>query len=608
MSIRDLRKSIEKRFGDDSLSSSDKKVEKISSGILSLDMALGGGYPKGRLIEVRGWESSGKCLDVNTLALTPSGWVKMGDLRVGDKVFASDGKPHEIKGVYPQGKIDTYKVTFSDKSSILCSLDHLWIVRQTDGINTEYQVKPLSEIINNGLLCEECSPSYYRWEILSTQPIEYEEEMFYLAPYSLGALLASNISDEKLSDYGLGMTNKNKHIPTKYFYGSIQQRKDLLAGLLDMGGMIYCDSITFSSLSKKMVEDVRLLVLSLGGICFIEDSTVVGGLIQHNITVKTTFDPCFIKRGEYYKGNNDTNVNRKIVNIEQVEQVEQVCISVDSPDNSYVVENYIVTHNTTVTLTACAEIQKKTGKAIGYIDTEYAIDLEYTQRLGVDISEDKFLLVQPTTAEDALEVAREMAKSSEIGCIVIDSIASMCPKCVLDGEAGDAKMGVLARLLSTWIPTLIGVITKSDCIVFCINQFREKIGVMYGDNKTTPGGNAIKFYSSQIIEVSRIGQEKEGEDVVANRTRVKVIKNKVAPPMKKAEFQIAFGEGVDKETDFSETLMSVGLIEQRGAWVFYGETRVGRKKEVAQWLNDNPKIKKELTEKLFKNETNISKK
>lgn len=250
---------------------------------------------------------------------------------------------------------------------------------------------------------------------------------------------------------------------------------------------------------------------------------------------------------------------------------------------------------TTICLQGLVAPVQKTGKAVAYIDSEYAIDPDYSKNIGVSFDPDKLILFQPNTAEEAIEIARECVKDPNIGAIVFDSVASMVPNAVLQGEAGDQKMGVMARLLSQWVPTLLSYAKKTGCIIVFINQFREKIGVMYGDPTTVPGGKAIKFYASQILDVARCGQEKEGDTILANKTRVKVSKNKVAAPYKKAEFLIEFGTGVDVFQDTIDTAIDVGVIESKGAWVYYNGKTIGQGAAAAKkWASENPKKFEEI--------------
>ncbi len=258
---------------------------------------------------------------------------------------------------------------------------------------------------------------------------------------------------------------------------------------------------------------------------------------------------------------------------------------------------------TTGALHLAAEVQKL-GSKVAYIDVEQALDPFYAEQLGVnmdlDAEDPTFFLSQPDCAEDALEIAREFAKSEEIGLIVIDSVAALVPKAVIQGEAGDTKMAITARMMSQMIPTLIGPARKSGVIILFINQYRNSIGVMFGDSKTTPGGNALKFYASQRLEWTRIGSNKEDDEIVSNRTRVKVIKNKVAPPFKIAEFTIRFGIGIDKIYEIVNLAVEYSVVDKKGSWYNYGDVKLGQGMvNVISLLEDNPELMQEIKEKLF---------
>lgn len=256
----------------------------------------------------------------------------------------------------------------------------------------------------------------------------------------------------------------------------------------------------------------------------------------------------------------------------------------------------------TMALHLAAEVQKL-GRKVAYIDVENALDLFYAESLGVECNigekDSKFFLSQPDCGEDALEIVREFSKAQEIGLIVIDSVAALVPKAVIQGEAGDAKIGLLARMMSSMIPTLISTARKNDCIVLFISQYREKVGVMFGNPITTTGGNALKFYASQRVEFAKFGQEKDGEEVTANKTRAKVMKNKVAPPFKKAEFNIEFGVGIDKIAELVDLAVECEIIKKSGSWYSYGDTKLGQGAAgVKSILQDNPELFEEIDKKV----------
>ncbi len=242
---------------------------------------------------------------------------------------------------------------------------------------------------------------------------------------------------------------------------------------------------------------------------------------------------------------------------------------------------------TTLALHLVASAQKNGGEA-AYIDVEHALEPAYARALGVDI--DNLLLSQPDTAEQALQITEALVRSGALDVIVIDSVAALLPRSELEGEMGDAMVGVLARLMSQALRKLAGIVSKTGCIVVFINQLREKIGIMFGNPETTPGGRALKYYSSVRLDVRRIETIKSGDEMVGNRTRVKIVKNKVAPPFKEAQFDITYGEGISRVGELTDLGVKLELIEKAGAWfTLYGERIQGRD-GVKQYLLDNPEV------------------
>ena len=251
---------------------------------------------------------------------------------------------------------------------------------------------------------------------------------------------------------------------------------------------------------------------------------------------------------------------------------------------------------TTVTLHMIAEVQKCGGIA-GFIDAEHALDPVYAQNIGVDV--DNLYISQPDTGEQGLEIAETMVRSGAIDIVVVDSVAALVPRQEIDGDMGDAHMGLQARLMSQALRKLTAVISKSNCTVIFINQLREKLGVMFGNPETTTGGRALKFYSSVRLDVRRIEALKQSGDVVGNRTRVKVVKNKVAPPFKEAEFDIVFGEGISKVGDILDLAANCNIVMKGGAWYSYDNNKIGQGRENAkQFLKDNPDICSEIEKKV----------
>ena len=251
---------------------------------------------------------------------------------------------------------------------------------------------------------------------------------------------------------------------------------------------------------------------------------------------------------------------------------------------------------TTVALHMVAEVQKRGGIA-GFIDAEHALDPAYAKNIGVDI--ENLSISQPDNGEQALEITETMVRSGAVDIIIVDSVAALVPKAEIDGDMGDSHVGLQARLMSQALRKLTAAISKSNCIVIFINQLREKVGVMFGNPETTTGGRALKFYSSIRLDVRRIEALKQGGEMVGNRTRIKVVKNKVAPPFREAEFDIMFGKGISKEGDVLDLAASVGIVQKSGAWFAYGGDKIGQGRENAKaYLREHPEIMDEIEHKV----------
>ena len=251
---------------------------------------------------------------------------------------------------------------------------------------------------------------------------------------------------------------------------------------------------------------------------------------------------------------------------------------------------------TTLALHLIAEAQKMGGEA-AFIDAEHALDPVYAKHLGVNI--DELIVSQPDTGEQALEIAEALVRSGALDIIVVDSVAALVPKAEIDGDMGDAHVGLQARLMSQALRKLAGVINKSKCVIVFINQLREKVGVMFGNPETTPGGRALKFYSSVRLDIRRVESLKQDGEVIGNRTRVKVVKNKVAPPFREAEFDIIYGKGISKSGNILDLGVNLDIVEKSGSWFAYEGTRIGQGRENAKkYLEDNPTVMEEVEKKV----------
>lgn len=305
---------------------------------------------------------------------------------------------------------------------------------------------------------------------------------------------------------------------------------------------------------------------------------------------------------QYGKGSimklGDTNANMNIETVPTGSISLDIALGLGGVPKGRIVEIYgpESSGKTTVALHMVAEVQKRGGIA-GFIDAEHALDPVYAKNIGVDI--DNLYISQPDNGEQALEITETMVRSGAVDIIIVDSVAALVPKAEIDGEMGDSHVGLQARLMSQALRKLTAVISKSNCIVVFINQLREKVGVMFGNPETTTGGRALKFYSSIRMDVRRIESLKQGGEVVGNRTRIKVVKNKIAPPFKEAEFDIMFGKGISKEGDILDLAAESNIVIKSGAWFAYNDAKIGQGRENAkQFLLDNPGICDEIEAKV----------
>ena len=294
----------------------------------------------------------------------------------------------------------------------------------------------------------------------------------------------------------------------------------------------------------------------------------------------------------------ESNVNLNVESIPTGSLSLDIALGLGGVPRGRVVEIYgpESSGKTTVALHMVAEVQKRGGIA-GFIDAEHALDPVYAKNIGVDI--DNLYISQPDSGEQALEITETMVRSGAVDIIIVDSVAALVPKAEIDGDMGDSHVGLQARLMSQALRKLTPVVSKNNCVVIFINQLREKVGVMFGNPETTTGGRALKFYASVRMDVRRIETLKQGGEVIGNRTRVKVVKNKVAPPFKEAEFDIMFGKGISAVGDILDLAANVGIVHKCGAWFAYNENKIGQGRENAkQFLTEHPDMLAEIDEKV----------
>ena len=638
---------IERQFGRGSVMRLGDEVrapiEVIPTGAISLDIALGiGGHPRGRVVEIYGPEGSGKALALDTPIPTPKGWTAMGELSPGQEVFAGDGSVTRVTFATPvMTGHECFRVRFSDGSEVIADADHQWVTENEEerrgrsaqhcGVRTTEQIAATLRV---GRQANHAIPT--------TQPLALPHADLPLDPYLFGLWLGDGGShgdtfttaDPELLEafhsaafpttaqakryvyYVKGLKDalrplgvlRNKHIPMQYLRGSQEQRRALLAGLLDTDGSIRHSAglVRFVNTNKALVDGVRELVHSLGltARTSIREAGTYGPNHKRCWTVGFTPDSeagelfrLHRKQGHRQLADSGRARRRYITAIEPVPSVPVRCIQVDHPSHTYLAgHECIPTHNTTVALHAAASAQKNGGIA-AFIDAEHALDPEYAKKLGVDT--DALLVSQPDTGEQALEIADMLVRSSAIDVIIIDSVAALVPRAEIEGEMGDSHVGLQARLMSQAMRKLAGALNQTKTTAIFINQLREKVGVLFGSPETTSGGRALKFYSSVRLDVRRIETLKDGTDAVGSRTRVKVVKNKLAPPFRTAEFDILFGFGISREGSLIDLGVEQNIVRKSGAWYTYEGDQLGQGKENARsFLRDNPDLANEIEKKI----------
>jgi recombination protein RecA len=406
----------------------------------------------------------------------------------------------------------------------------------------------------------------------------------------------------------------NKHIPEMYLHSSVTQRLSLLQGLMDTDGTVSANGVgngrgfgsarcEFSVTHEPLARGAYELLLSLGiKVTFHSAPAVLMGRhvgVRYRLGFQTDLPVFRLPR----KVERLTPLRTKRATLRYVTAVEPVasvavrCIQVDHPSHTYLAgRECIPTHNTSLALHAVANAQKAGGIA-AFVDAEHALDPDYAKKLGVDT--DALLVSQPDTGEQGLEIADMLIRSGAIDIVVIDSVAALVPRAEIEGEMGDSHVGLQARLMSQALRKLTGAISTTKTTAIFINQLREKVGVMFGSPETTSGGRALKFYASVRLDVRRIETLKDGTDAVGNRIRVKVVKNKVAPPFRQAEMDLLFGHGISREGGLIDLGVEQGIVRKAGAWYTYEGDQLGQGKENARsFLHDNPDIANAIEKKI----------
>lgn len=561
--IKDLVGRIEKRFGKEAVVTGKMAdIPKFTSGSLALDDILGGGWAVGRIIEMYGAES---CFCGNT--------------EIQMYTFHKDGKRKTIrkksleylyKRFHEKKETEDFKVT---------------------GFNEEERIilNSVKDVVYNG------------------------KKVCYKITTELGKIL-SGVTEDHLIYTGKGGYTKVKDLRegnTVYihdrtpFKGKASSKRPYLIRVKyhpsqkwrEINGCKYCQvetsHLAYEAYKNDLSYDEYVNILNKETSETINKFwTVPKGYHIHHLD-KNPFNDEYsnlelIEGSSHNQEHALENHNKlrfiliptRIISIEKIGEKDVYDIKCEDPYHNYIADG-IAVHNcgkTTIAIHAAVEMQKR-GRAVGYVDVEQALDPDYMKALGLDMSSEKFVLSQPDNAEDALEIAREMISTKEIGLVIIDSIAGLVPKAILQGEAGDAKVALVARLMSSQINIFKNICKKNGCTLICINQIRDKVGGGFGfggATTTTPGGHALKFYASQRIELARIGSDKEGEEAVANRVKITCKKNKVAPPFKKCEVVIRFGVGLDKVQETLNQAILYGICSKKGAWYYYDDTRLGQ--------------------------------
>ncbi len=662
------------RLGDDTRA----PVEIIPTGSISLDVALGiGGFPRGRIVEIYGPESSGKCLTADTYVWSDRGLETIAELfeRAGQKASCTsrvtDVRDRYIFLVNEQGVLESVVgLTHNDRKPVLkltlrsgrtISVTHnhplrvmnergfiVWReagkIRTGDSIVSalfgggeawgdqglsEDEAVMLGYLVAEGTLSSRDAIYFTNWnsEVSSeyTRIVEglfgvkvknYDDKEFHIHDAELRRLFAEK--------YGLDYVKAvEKKIPACVRTAGHKAQRAFLAALFEGDGWIDPTStIGLETASEELARQVQLLLYGFGIPAAV--SSKYNPAYERDywtVTVNPSVAHRFLKeigfrserrrrqvaenfrespRGPQYENIPHPSAPEASLTYEEVTAIEdaglQPTFDVVMRDTHSFLANGVLSHNTSVALHAVANAQKAGGIA-AFIDAEHALDPDYAKKLGVDT--DALLVSQPDTGEQALEIADMLIRSGAIDIIVVDSVAALVPRAEIEGEMGDSHVGLQARLMSQALRKIAGALNQTKTTAIFINQLREKIGVMFGSPETTTGGKALKFYASIRLDIRRIETLKDGTDAVGNRTRVKVVKNKLSPPFKVAEFDILYGIGISREGGLIDLGVEQGIVRKSGAWYTYDGDQLGQGKENARnFLRDNPDLANEVEKKI----------
>src|SRR5579884_1226709 len=640
---------IEKQFGKGSImrmgDAPSMAIETISTGAMALDLALGvGGLPRGRIVEIYGPEASGKCLTADTYIWTDQGLETVSELfercgqvasctslitdisALGVRAVNERGELEKVAALTHNDRRPVVRIRLASGRAVKVTANHP--LRVTDGAGSIVwreagEIRPGDVVV---------SALFGALESGSGSWIEEDEAVLlgYLAAEGSagGAAFRSTDDPEVADEYHrlagryLGTAVGTDHaggagetVPHPIRVGGDKVQRAFLSALFAGGGRVDPSSsaIGLSTTSEQLAQEVQLLLYGLGIPASVSSELGPDRKRRHwTVTVHHSVAHRFAEEiglrsrrwhaqvepgSEAGQGGSVVDARFTYERVVDVEDAgEQPTFDLVLPRTHSFLANGTLSHNTTLATHVVAEAQRN-GGICAYIDAEHAMDPVYAKGIGVNI--DDLLISQPDTGEQALEIADTLIRSGALDVIVIDSVAALTPRAELEGDMGDTHVGLQARLMSQALRKITANLSRSKTIAVFINQLREKVGVVYGSSETQPGGRALKFYSSVRLDIRRIESIKDGAEVVGNRTRVKVVKNKVSAPYRQAEFDIMYGKGISREGSLLDVAVDRGLVKKSGAWFTYDGEQLGQGRENAkQFLSDNPEVMIELFEKI----------